>query len=312
MKQKKIKVLGYSRKTEKGWEYTQNAIDLAQEYKEKFPDFVHSIQLHLFDDIPLINKLIPNDDYKKKVKEIKSWLKMINEKNNFERATLDVEQLDKLSIQTIEKELDKIAGKTSPFIPKRINNVPRNAILKPSQCELRLHDQEFSLGDRVIYVHDSGKVPIATKGVIVKTGKKVIDVIFDVPFMSGTTLGGKCSAYRGLSVETHFVLNLTKRALLVSTKPLTDKKYDKIKSNDHIENPRTLPSQLMYPFQKSVYSKPFQAIPQIYDYNSEKSTLNTSLKNNLQPRSQNIPKSHHLIHSQVKIHSTQRIEKRAS
>ncbi|EMR10262.1 hypothetical protein PNEG_01528 [Pneumocystis murina B123] len=308
---KKIKVLGYSRKTEKGWEYTQNAINLAREYKERFPDFIHSIQLHLFDDIPLINKLIPNDNYKEKVKDIRSWLKMINEKNNFERATLDVEQLDKLAIQTIEKELDKIAKNISLFTPKRINNVPRNAILKPSQCELRLHDQEFSLGDRVIYVHDSGKVPIATKGVIVKTGKKVIDIIFDVPFMSGTTLGGKCSAYRGLSVETHFVLNLTKQALLVSTKPLANKKYDKIKSNDRVENPGILPSQSIYPFQKNVYSKPFQTVPQIYHYNSENQSLNTSLKNNLQSHFQNIPKPHHLIHSQVQIHSTRRkIEKK--
>ncbi|KAG5439477.1 hypothetical protein PCANB_002051 [Pneumocystis canis] len=230
---RKIKVIGYSRKTERGWEYTQEAVDLIQEYKKKFPEFIHSVQSYIFDDIPLINNLIPGNNYKEKVKEIKSWLKTINEESDFQKVTLDVEQFDKFSMEMIERELDKIAENISLFVPRRINNVPRNAVLKPSQCELRLQDQEFSLGDRVIYVHDSGKVPIATKGIVVRTGKKMIDIIFDVPFMSGTTLGGKCSAYRGLSVETHFVLNLTKRALLVPTKRSINRKDHKMKMNMH-------------------------------------------------------------------------------
>ncbi|KAG5440895.1 hypothetical protein PCK2_000050, partial [Pneumocystis canis] len=225
---KKIKVIGYSRKTERGWEYTQGAVNLIQEYKKRFPEFIHSVQSYIFDDIPLINNLIPENNYKEKVKEIKSWLKNTNEENNFEKVTLDVEQFDKFSMEMVEKELDKIAENISLFTPKRINNVPRNAVLKPSQCELRLQDQVFSLGDRVIYVHDSGKVPIATKGIVVRTGKKMIDIIFDVPFMSGTTLGGKCSAYRGLSVETHFVLNLTKRALIVPTKRSINRRNPKV------------------------------------------------------------------------------------
>ncbi|KAG4306196.1 hypothetical protein PORY_000184 [Pneumocystis oryctolagi] len=290
---KKIKVLGYSRKTEKGWEYTQEAIDLIQEYKKKFPDFVHSIQLYIFDDIPLINKLIPGDDYKEKVKEIKSWLKSINEENNFEKVPLDVEQLDLLSMQMIEKELDKISENMSLFVPRRINNVPRNAILKPSQCELRLQDQEFSLGDRVVYVHDSGKVPIATKGIVVRTGKKVIDIIFDVPFMSGTTLGGKCSAYRGLSVEAHFVLNLTKRTLIVSTKASVNKNNNQTRTGAHTTLPKkpSLPFQPVYPFEKMVHSKIPPTISHAYYYNSVGRPLNTpDLKGNTPSFSRNNPK----------------------
>ncbi|KAG5513744.1 hypothetical protein PMAC_000782 [Pneumocystis sp. 'macacae'] len=309
---KKIKVLGYSRKTEKGWEYTQEAIDLIQEYKKKFPEFVLSVQSHVFDDIPLINKLIPEENYKEKVKEIKSWLKGINDENNFEKVSLDVEQLDQFSMQMVEKELDKISENIPLFTPRRINNVPRNAILKPSQCELRLQDQEFSLGDRVVYVHDSGKVPIATKGIVVRTGKKVVDIIFDVPFMSGTTLGGKCSAYRGLSVETHFVLNLTKRTLIVSTKTSVNKNNIRIEPNTHAMQSKT-PLSFSHPghlFQKKVYPKTHQTAQHTCYRNPSMQPLNTSsfkrgthhsfgnsVKTSFQNTSkasfQNIPKPYH-------------------
>jgi hypothetical protein len=68
-------------------------------------------------------------------------------------------------------------------------------------------------------VQDSGGVPLSVKGIVVGLGSKTMDVLWDVPFLSGTTLGGRCSEYRGSTVEFNTCLNLTNPQFIASTKP---------------------------------------------------------------------------------------------
>ena len=72
-----------------------------------------------------------------------------------------------------------------------IKGIPRQALLKPEYSATRLRDQEFSLGDRVVTVVESGNVPLSAKGVVIGVQSNLIDVVFDVQFMSGTTLGDR-------------------------------------------------------------------------------------------------------------------------
>ena len=80
---------------------------------------------------------------------------------------------------------------------KPMRSVPRHALLKPSDAEQRLGGQRFTLGDRIVYVQDSGRVPIASRGTVVGITKTprmtMLDVLFDYSFMSGTSLGDRCS-----------------------------------------------------------------------------------------------------------------------
>ncbi|KAG2351406.1 hypothetical protein BDR07DRAFT_1386025 [Suillus spraguei] len=55
-------------------------------------------------------------------------------------------------------------------------------------------NQRFALGDRVTMVQDSGGVPLSAKGVVIGLNTKSMDVVWDVPFMSGTTLGDRYTA----------------------------------------------------------------------------------------------------------------------
>lgn len=64
-------------------------------------------------------------------------------------------------------------------------------MLKPSHASTLLQNQKFNLGDRVVFVKDSGNVPIASKGTIVGIEKNNIDVVFDCTFMGGSTLGDR-------------------------------------------------------------------------------------------------------------------------
>jgi 5'-3' exoribonuclease 1 len=100
-----------------------------------------------------------------------------------------------------------------------VKNVPRRAVLKPEHTVYRLQNQRFDLGDRVVMVQESGGVPLAAKGVVIGLSTKTIDVVWDVPFISGTTLSNRCSQYRGSSVEFNTCLNLTNRQFVSTVNP---------------------------------------------------------------------------------------------
>jgi 5'-3' exoribonuclease 1 len=94
-------------------------------------------------------------------------------------------------------ELEQLAdsltkSKSSSAIKKAIvKNIPRQAVLKPAHAVYRLQNQKFALGDRVTMVRDSGAVPLSVKGVVIGINSKTMDVLWDVPFMSGGTLGDR-------------------------------------------------------------------------------------------------------------------------
>lgn len=220
---KKLKVLGYSRKNDRGWEYSEKAVKLIQQYMVKFPEFIAGIQRNSQGSIYDAEMFYDPSVAKDKIKEIQSWLKEVESKS-FEKVPLDAEQLDSEIVSKIEEAANEafIIDPPGKGVNKKINGAPRNALLKPSDAEQRLNHQHFRLGDRIVYVQDSGRVPIATRGTIVgktRTSRKtLLDVVFDVTFMSGTSLEDRCSPFRGSTVPAHSVLNLTEPQLIAGSR----------------------------------------------------------------------------------------------
>ncbi|CAL5871274.1 uncharacterized protein PFLUO_LOCUS5524 [Penicillium psychrofluorescens] len=221
---RKQKVLGYSRRGDSGWEFSQKAVELIQQYMINFPEFIAGIQRN-----PQGDKFRPTDFYPEdvamlKIKEIRDWLKSIESKN-FERVPLDAEQLDSDMVMLIEQDADRLIQSQPQMQPKKVRGVPRSALLRPADVEHRLGNQTFKLGDRVVYAQDSGKVPIATRGTVVGLTRTprtlLLDVVFDVSFMSGTTLGDRCSPFRGQTVLASSVLNISYRQLLATSRAAT-------------------------------------------------------------------------------------------
>ena len=224
---KKLKVLGYSQRSANGWEFSNKAIELLSTYMTKFPEFIAGIQRK-----PQGNEYDETDFYPKeiagaKIKEIAAWLKSIESKN-FEKVPLDAEQLDSDVVMSIEKAADDALAKGPGVEFKKLKGVPRNALMKPADAEHRLGNQKFSLGDRVVYVQDSGRVPIATRGTVVGISRTprttLLDVVFDVTFMSGTSLGDRCSPFRGSTVPVASVLNLTHKQVIAGSKAAVEKR----------------------------------------------------------------------------------------
>lgn len=215
---KKQKVLGYSRKTATGWEYSRKAVQLLIDYMTAFPEFVAKIEANPTGDGWEDTAFYPDPQQaKEKMKEIGAWLKSVETKA-FERVPLEAEQLDGDTVKLIEQAADRNNQTSTQMQGKKIGGVPRAALLKPADAEQRTGKQKFKLGDRVVYVLDSGRVPVAMRGTVIgmtrTTRQTLLDVVFDSTFMSGTTLNDRCSPFRGSTVPSNAVLNLTDKQVL--------------------------------------------------------------------------------------------------
>ncbi|KAG0646479.1 5 -3 exoribonuclease 1 [Hyphodiscus hymeniophilus] len=224
---KKLKVLGYTRKSDIGWEYSDKAISLLTTYMTKFPEFFAGVSRNPYASEFTETDFFPAEVAGAKIKEMAAWLKSIESKN-FEKVPLDADQLDSDAVMAIEQAADDaLANSPAPEF-KKMKGVPRNALMKPSDAEHRLGNQHFATGNRVVYVQDSGRVPIATRGTVVGISRTarttLLDVVFDVTFMSGTTLGERCSPFRGSTVPIASVLNLSNKQVIAGSKTSLEKR----------------------------------------------------------------------------------------
>lgn len=224
---RKQKVLGYSRKSNSGWEFSPAAVRLLVEYMTRFPDFFAAIMRN-----PSGNEFHETDLWpdtqaaSTRTKEIGAWLKTV-ETSKFERVPLDAEQLDSNVVMELQRTVDSLRESAEQTEPKRLKGVPRSALLNPRDAEQRLSNQRFALGDRVVYVQASGKVPIASRGTVVGISTvgnhHMLDVLCDNAFMNGTTLAGRCEPFRGQTVSANSVLNVSNRQVITSSKKSKEK-----------------------------------------------------------------------------------------
>lgn len=158
------------------------------------------------------SEALPGPDPEGQLREIKTWLKSKGVRD-FEPVSIYCDQLTKVmtiiltfetvlclipllskeTVAEIEALADTFTKSKSPASLKKaiVKGIPRQAVLKPSHVAYRLQNQHFAIGDRVTMVQDSGGVPLSVKGVVVGLNAKSMDVVWDVPFMSGITLGNR-------------------------------------------------------------------------------------------------------------------------
>jgi len=215
---KNQKVLGYSRKSQSGWEFSNAAVLLIANYMVQFPDFFASV--HRFATKSDVSDADLWSDPKvaaARIKEIGAWLKQQGI-NKLDRVPLEAEQLDSDVVMALAAEAERVAELTKDATIKPMKGVPRTAILKSSDTELLLSNQKFDLGDRVTYVAASGKVPLCLRGTVVGISRTatalLLDVVWDQPFMSGNTLGDRTPAFRGQTIPSWAVLNTTEKQVV--------------------------------------------------------------------------------------------------
>ncbi|KAI0950824.1 hypothetical protein AcW1_008023 [Taiwanofungus camphoratus] len=216
---KGLKVIDYSRKDGRFWEFSEKAVNLIREYKEKYPEVMRTLDRG-GDEMLRSNDVFHGPNADAKVKDVRAWL-VTKGVRDFEPVSLFCDQLKKETVKEIEQLADKYTASKSPAAIRKaiVKGIPRQAVLKPSHAIYRLQNQHFALGDRVTMIQDTGGVPLSIKGVVIGMNAKSMDVVWDAPFMSGTTLGDRCSQYRGSTVEFTSCLNLTNPQFVASTNP---------------------------------------------------------------------------------------------
>lgn len=224
---RRLKVLGYSRKNSRFWEYSPLAIQLLKDYRAKFPTLFNNLQ-NLKDrrDMPGIAEVSSPQE----LKEVMLWLKKA--KADMIKVSLESDSLTRFSIAAIEDFMEDYVSKPIQLDKKDIKGVPKEAVINPGTSYQLLNSQRFGLGDRIIYVQDSGKVPKLSKGTVVSIttigNKTSLTVVFDLPLVGGNNMNGKLKTNRGSIIDSSLVLNITNRQLVYHSqaskgkKPLSD------------------------------------------------------------------------------------------
>lgn len=215
---RKLKVLGYSRKSNTGWEFSNTALKLIADYMVTFPDFFAAVQSQAQK-----SDIMDTDLWKdpavaaQRLKELSAWLKK-QETSKFEKVPLEAEQLDSDVVMALATVGEQVFQASQDIDIRKLRGVPRTAVLKPSDAEMVLGNQTFQLGDRVTFVAAAGKVPIASRGTVVGISRTatalLLDVVWDTSFMSGTTLGDRAPLFRGQTVAASSVLNTTHKQVI--------------------------------------------------------------------------------------------------
>ncbi|KAF8808621.1 hypothetical protein BYT27DRAFT_7210614 [Phlegmacium glaucopus] len=193
---KALKVIDYSGKEGRNWDYSEKAIELPREYKSKFqPSFValmvmgmvcaitvFSVGLscqRIFIGMMKATDALPGPDPDGQVKEIRSCLKSKGLRD-FEAVSLYCDQL----IRETTAEIEALADGKSPGSIKKaiVKSISRQAVLRPSHVAYRLQNQHFALGGS----RNNGS---RFREASMPSQWMCKDVVWDVglPFMSGVS-----------------------------------------------------------------------------------------------------------------------------
>ncbi|QPG74944.1 hypothetical protein FOA43_002282 [Brettanomyces nanus] len=234
---KQQKVLGFTRKSERYWEYSDLAVATLDDYMKKFPEVFKALRNYHGNSIPESEELfrgVNEDVLKKNLKELKDYLR--ETKANFIKTSLNSDSLTKFGIGLVEKQIISYSMTVLPVEKKGIKGIPRTAVFDPSKRFLLLRKQFFELGDRVEYALDSGKVSLFSKGTVVGVrsydSKVLLQVVFDQPVLTGNQFDGRLETQRGLTVDSSALLNLTHGQFVYHADPKTAKAA-KVKKQQH-------------------------------------------------------------------------------
>jgi 5'-3' exoribonuclease 1 len=123
------KVPGMTRKLGRTWEYSQEAVGLIQEYKERAPEFIQ--QLETFQrqhrDPDRLDEYCDTDDVMDKCMELAKWLKEVKAALRFATIPISMQLLDKETVLDVEKEGDAFQHWVDKghWQKRYVSNVPR-------------------------------------------------------------------------------------------------------------------------------------------------------------------------------------------
>ncbi|XP_050547911.1 5'-3' exoribonuclease 1-like, partial [Daktulosphaira vitifoliae] len=234
-------VIGYTKKVEKYWLYSQKTIDLLREYLERFPELQNLVNTESTNDTFRIEEMFPDKQTRKeKLEKLKSW---ISEMRSLTKQKQTFGSMEPCKVAVLEKYMDDFIEINSKHKKIISLNVKSQNLLKPVTKLDKLkadEDADTRVLDRVVCIRSSYQVPLGYKGTVISINKSNVDtetvycVIFDKEFANGVSLGG--SPNRGYKLCRMSFINLSHAIRSGLYKPLVVKVPISQRSNTEKQN----------------------------------------------------------------------------
>ena len=217
---------GYARRDADGkWELSPLALAAFKEYHAKFP-LIFSGLTKVQDARELNPKQLVAgvEDPDKYVQEALDWIK----KHDLSRLPLlpgDSQVVSPKTIAVLEACADDLCKMMAEAVKvKKVETFKMSDLLLPQPGQvpeaLGQGKQKFLCGDRVVNCVAGGPVPLGARATVVAVEEPSIDIVLDSKIVSGNTLGGRCSDFRGYRVKVEALLNLSdKPSRTANSKP---------------------------------------------------------------------------------------------
>ncbi|XP_053673274.1 5'-3' exoribonuclease 1 [Anopheles nili] len=194
--------VGYCRKINKTWLFSDKTVALVQEYAAHFPNLFEKLECSRKTNIHFETDLF-GETSKGKLQELQDWLKKQGHMNT-ERRSCGIIMLDEKAIETLVDIIDGYRDTHKPKVQTMF--VDPKELYRPGMKQANVIDPAatFELLDRVTVVKETENVPVGARGTIVGIHRvtdpnpvrreaitqadKYFEILFDQPFCKGVNI----------------------------------------------------------------------------------------------------------------------------
>lgn len=179
-----------------------------------------------------IFKLGKNGDPNIKLFNIYTWI-MQNDTNTLKLSSA---LCLNASSQKVEKLVEKVDSLVEKYKAKKSRigqpvTLDKNLVMHDNQYQLPVgttfnqHPSYPNIGDRVVITSNQHKhVSFGMTGTVIGTYKLKIEVLFDEPFIGGTSLSGRCPSFRGAIVDFFDIFDLSNWVFYINKRKVLEQK----------------------------------------------------------------------------------------
>uniref|UniRef100_A0A182PLI7 Uncharacterized protein n=1 Tax=Anopheles epiroticus TaxID=199890 RepID=A0A182PLI7_9DIPT len=194
--------VGYCRKVNKMWLFSDKTVKLLQQYMERVPGVIEKLGYARKTNVHFETDLF-GEGNEGKLQELYDWLK-VQDHVNAERRSCGIMLLEQNAIETLAETIDKYQAAHQPKVQTLF--VDAKELYRPGMKDAKMIDPSanFELLDRVVVVQEKEDVPVGARGTIIGIHRvtdpnpvrreaigqedKSFEILFDKPFYKGVDI----------------------------------------------------------------------------------------------------------------------------
>ncbi|XP_052869076.1 5'-3' exoribonuclease 1 [Anopheles cruzii] len=195
--------VGYCRRANRMWLFSDRTISLLQSYDAQFPELFEKLEMAGRTKVHFETDLF-GEGNEGKLKQVEEWLKA-QEHTNAERRCCGIDLLEPKAIEQLVQVIDGYGAKEKNQKVRTMLVHPKD-LLRPGMRKAKTLDPKavFELLDRVVVVQDTEDVPVGQRGTIIGIHRvsdpnpvrreaigqqdTCFEVLFDEPFPKGVNV----------------------------------------------------------------------------------------------------------------------------